>query len=161
MHNARPAPPSRPGPIVTDAAARQLINDLAVIMEALLAIVEEETAFVRDGRIDQATALETRKAELASRYFAAAERLKQNGTFLKASLPRELDDLRRQHEMFRSLLQINLTVLATAHAVAEDIIRGVTAEMTRKAAPQTYGRSGRQTAPAASAARPVSLSRTL
>ena len=40
---------------------------------------------------------------------------------------------------FNALLQINLTVLATAHAVSEGLIRGAHAEVARKNAPQTYG----------------------
>ena len=57
------------------------------------------------------------------------------------SSPR-LEALRRHHDTFRALLQINLTVLATAHAVSEGIVRGVSGEMARHAAPQTYGASG-------------------
>src|SRR5262249_37384358 len=153
--------PAVPRAITSEADGRQLIGDLAAIMDALLAIIEEETAFVRAGRIDQAAALEPRKAELASRYLGSSERLKQNSQFLKASLPQQLAALRRQHETFRDLLKINLTVLATAHAVSEGIIRGVAGEISRKAAPQTYGVSGRPTAAPATAMRPVSISRTL
>ena len=80
---------------------------------------------------------------------------------LRANLGAKLDDLKHRHEMFRSFLQINLAVLATAHAVSEGIMRGVAGEITRKAAPATYGASGRTTAPAPSAARPVALSRSL
>jgi hypothetical protein len=116
---------------------------------------------VRAGKIDQATELEPRKAALASRYFAAAEKLKANRKLVSAHWPEEVAALRQRHASFHALLKINLTVLATAHAVSEGIIRGVAGELTRKATPQTYGRSGRATAPAPSAARPVTLSRTL
>ena len=51
--------------------------------------------------------------------------------------------LRQRHDLFHALLQINLTVLATAHAVSEGIMRGVHEEVTRKSVPQTYGASGR------------------
>jgi hypothetical protein len=156
---AAPVAPSRP--LETHADAARLVNDLAEVMEALLTIVEEETELVRAGRIDQAAKLEPRKAQLASRYLGAAERFKQNAKSLSASLPGEIDELRRRHDMFRSLLQINLTVLATAHAVSEGIIRGVAGELTRKAAPQTYGLSGRPTAAAPNSVKPVTLSRTL
>ena len=44
---------------------------------------------------------------------------------------------------------MNLTVLATAHAVSESIMRGVSAELARKATPQAYGASGRATRPPA------------
>jgi hypothetical protein len=156
---AAPVAPSRA--LETHADAARLVNDLAEVMEALLAIVEQETELVRAGRIDQAAQLEPRKAELASRYMGAAERLKQNAKFLSAALPGEIDALRQRHDMFRSLLQINLTVLATAHAVSESIIRGVAGELTRKATPQTYGLSGRPTAAAPNAVKPVTLSRSL
>ena len=98
---------------------------------------------------------------LNATYLAACEKLKVHGKALAAQWPQEIAELKRRHEMFQPLLKINLTVLATAHAVSEGIIRGVAGELTRKAAPQTYGMSGRATAPAPSAAHPVSVSRTL
>ena len=62
---------------------------------------------------------------------------------------------------FRPLLQTNLTVLATAHAVSEGIIRGVSGELARKRTPSTYGASGRANGPAAKASQPLAFSRTL
>ena len=44
-----------------------------------------------------------------------------------------LATLQPRHDTFRALLQINLTVLATAHAVSEGIVRGVSGELARKA----------------------------
>jgi hypothetical protein len=52
-------------------------------------------------------------------------------------------------------------VLATAHAVSEGIVRGVSDELARKAAPQTYGSSGRANAPGKSATAPLAVSRSL
>jgi hypothetical protein len=52
-------------------------------------------------------------------------------------------------------------VLATAHAVSEGIVRGVSGEMARKSTPQTYGASGRANVPSRSAAAPIALSRVL
>jgi len=52
-------------------------------------------------------------------------------------------------------------VLATAHAVSEDLIRGVSGELARRAAPQTYGATGRPTAPSKSAIQPLAVSRSL
>src|SRR5262245_5747197 len=160
MHNPVTAPP-RARRIDSVAEGAQLIAELDAVLDALLKVVEDETAFVREGRVTDASRLEPKKTELASRYYSATERLKGNAEFLRANLAGELDALQRRHEMFRALLQINLAVLATAHAVSEGIIRGVAGEVTRKAAPSTYGASGRSTAPAPSAARPVALSRTL
>jgi len=52
-------------------------------------------------------------------------------------------------------------VLATAHAVSEGIVRGVSNEITRRSAPHTYGASGRANAPSRAAATPIAVSRSL
>ena len=62
------------------------------------------------------------------------------------SLPGAYAALRERHGAFQALLQTNMTVLATAHAVSEGIIRGVSGELARKRAPSTYGPSGRANA---------------
>jgi len=42
------------------------------------------------------------------------------------------------------MLQINLTVLATAHAVSEGIVRGVNTEIQRRNIPNTYTATGQR-----------------
>jgi hypothetical protein len=69
--------------------------------------------------------------------------------------------LHARHAAFQAMLQTNLTVLATAHAVSEGIIRGVSGELSRRQAPTTYGASGRANAPSPKASQPLALSRTL
>jgi hypothetical protein len=148
-------------PVETKTEAEELIKQVGETLEALSRIVEHETALVRAGSVGEASKLEAQKAELAGRYHAGTERVKQNAKVLAALVPGQLDALRRRHDMFRPLLQINLTVLATAHAVSQSIIRGVAEEVTRKSVPSTYGMSGRANAPSPAAAKPVTLSRTL
>ena len=63
--------------------------------------------------------------------------------------------MRERHAAFQTLLQKNLTVMATAHAVSEGIIRGVSGEIARKRAPSTYGATGRASAPAPSTSQPL------
>jgi hypothetical protein len=59
------------------------------------------------------------------------------------------------------MLQINLTVLATAHAVSESIVRGVNAEMQQKNIPNTYTAAGRRAAPGPRHMTPLAVSRSL
>jgi hypothetical protein len=87
--------------------------------------------------------------------------VKASQPYLAKSAPATLAALTKRHDTFRALLQINLTVLATAHAVSEGILRGVSDALTRKAAPQTYGAGGRHTAPSRNAAQPLTVSRVL
>ena len=116
---------------------------------------------MRAGKLKEAVALETTKSELTRLYAADTAQVKANLPVLSKQVPDLLAALRQHHHTFNALLQINLTVLATAHAVSEGLIRGAHGEVARKNAPQTYGKSGRATAPAQGAAVPVSVSRTL
>ena len=154
-----PNPAPAPAPIASTADAARLIARLAEAMAALLAVLDEETQLVRTGRISEIARIEQTKSELARRYVADAVSVRANALYLARETPWEFDDLRRRHEQFRAVLQINLAVLATAHAVSEGIIRGAAGELARKAAPQTYGVSGRTTAPGASC--PIAVSRKL
>ena len=153
--------PATARPIESVADATQLVSHLGEVMEALLGIVEQETGLVRAGKLNEAGALETVKTELARLYQADVSRVKANAPYLGRAVPDMIAALRTRHDLFQALLQINLTVLATAHAVSEGLMRGVHGELARKAAPQTYGRTGRQTAPGAAAFQPVTLSRSL
>lgn len=137
---------------------------LPAVMDGLLAMIERETELVRAGKLTEAAALAEPKAELSRQYLALAQCLKNNEAGDARDVPGELEALqalRRRHDLFQALLQVNLTVLATAHAVSEGILRGVHEELTRKAAPSTYGASGMPSTPPASAAQPLTVSRIL
>ena len=101
------------------------------------------------------------KNELSQLYIADTQRLKASQTFLARTAPDILAALRQRHDLFQAVLQMNLTVLATAHAVSEGIMRGVSDELTRKATPAAYGASGRTTAPHPRHALPLTFSRVL
>ncbi len=159
--NPNPSHPTAPPPIQSAAEVAELIGHFGGVMASLVSILDEETQLVRDGRISELVRIEPKKTELARRYVADAALVRTNGAFLARQLPREFDALRRRHGDFHQLLQMNLTVLATAHAVSEGIIRGVAGHLASKAAPQTYGMTGRTAAPGARAAQPISLSRTI
>ncbi len=148
-------------PAANRAEADLLIAHLGDVMEALLGVVEEETEMVREGRLADASALEATKAELSRLYAVDAARLKSSQEFLLKAMPEQLAAIRKRHDTFHALLQMNLTVLATAHAVAESIMRGVSDELARKSIPQGYGASGRGTPASVAGAQPLAVSRVL
>jgi hypothetical protein len=156
-----PVAQDAPAPIASPAEAEQLARHFDQVMEALLNVIEEETKLVRAGRLGDAAKLEQPKAELANAYLSDVAQMKTCLDFLQRRMPALLDAMRRRHDLFRALLQVNLTVLATAHAVAEGLVRGVSSELARKAAPHTYGASGRTNAPPTTAAQPMAVSRRL
>ena len=153
--------PGAQAPIVSIGEAERAIANLNTIMDRLVETMEEETARVRAGRLREAVELDEAKAELARAYAAESDRVKSVKDIIAQSLPEALDRLRQRHDAFQALLQKNLTVLATAHAVSEGIIRGVSGELARKQTPSTYGASGRANAPSAKASQPLAVSRTL
>ena len=148
-------------PIASAGEAERAIANLNKIMDRLTETVEEETARVRAGKLRDAVELEGPKHELSLLFTAEIQRVKAAKAIIAQSLPEALDQLRRRHDAFQSLLQTNLTVLATAHAVSEGIIRGVSGELARKAAPSTYGANGRANLPSSKTSQPMSVFRSL
>jgi hypothetical protein len=145
----------------TPAAARKLAENLMEAMSTLLAVIERETELVRAGKLREAMTFEPRKAELSRAYVNAVGQLKASQGELAQAAPELLKTLHRHHDLFRSMLQINLTVLATAHAVSESIVRGVNAEMQRRSMPNTYTAAGKRAAPGPRHITPLSVSRSL
>lgn len=161
MQHAQAKPAPKAVPLRTAEESEKALVRLNAIMDRLETIVTEETARVRAGRLRAAVEFDEEKLELARAYAAESERLKASATIVSNLLPGALGLLQARHESFRSLLQNNLTVLATAHAVSEGIIRGVSGELTRKQSPSTYGANGRANQPSPKAALPLSVSRSL
>lgn len=148
-------------PITNVGEAERAIANLNKIMDRLMETVEEETARVRAGRLREAIDLDEAKVELAHLFAAEIDRVKAAKNIISQSLPGAPDLLRRRHEAFQVLLRKNLTVLATAHAVSEGIIRGVSSELARKQTPSTYGASGRANSPRSKPNQPLAVNRSL
>jgi len=162
QHPQRQQPIAVPIPLAaTPAEARKLAENLMDVMSALLGVIERETELVRAGKVREAMACEPKKTELSRRYVGAITHLKASQKYLQQSAPELLNTLHRHHDTFRAMLQINLTVLATAHAVSESIIRGVNTEMQRRNMPNTYTSAGRRAAPGPRHNAPFAVSRSL
>ena len=162
--NQHPQRREAPAPVAmasTAAEARQLAENLMDVMSALLGVVERETELVRAGKVREAMAFEPNKTELSRRYVNAVGQLKASQKYLAQTAPELLTTLHRHHDVFRALLQINLTVLATAHAVSESIVRGVNTEMQSRNIPNTYTAAGRRAAPGPRHMTPLAVNRSL
>jgi hypothetical protein len=133
---------------------------LTEIMDGLEAIVGEETALVRAGKLASARALGARKTELSILYFKAADELKAQRRSGGAAR-QDVSALADRHRQLHATLKANLMVLATAHAVSEGIVRRLSGDLARKSSPQVYGASGKTTAPDAKRSQPLALSRML
>ena len=152
---------SATGKVASAAEAASVTAHLNEVMDALLNVVEQETALVREGRLNDVGRLESAKGRLAQLYIADVTRLRASASYLEANERKLISDLKQRHTAFHAQLQVNLTVLATAHAVAEGIIRGVSAEITQKARPQVYGATGRQVGARGPQSAPMAVARSL
>jgi hypothetical protein len=164
--NQRPHPRPAPAPTAapkfsTPVEARKLAEELMDVMSALLGIIERETELVRAGKVREAMMLAEEKSGLSRRYVIALENLRTGQNYLAQVSPELLTTLRRHHDTFRAMLQINLTVLATAHAVSEGIVRGVNAEIQRRNIPNTYTAAGQRATPGPRHITPLAVSRSL
>ena len=147
--------------IMTASAAEKAVADLESIMDNLEQALTEETARVRAGKLRDAGSLSETKIEFARLYALESARIRAAKETIERWIPDAFERLRKRHKTFQDLLQTNLTVLATAHAVSEGIIRGVSGELARKQAPSIYGANGRAQAPSTKTTQPLALSRCL
>ena len=160
QHPPRQAP--SPLPVAaTPAEARKLADHVMAVMSDLLGVIERETELVRAGKLREAMASESNKRELSSRYVGAIAQLKASQKYLTETAPELLATLYRQHDVLRARLQVNLTVLATAHAVSEGLVRGVNTQMQARNIPDTYTAAGRRATPGPRHMTPLAVSRSL
>jgi hypothetical protein len=158
---ATATPAAKVVPVSTPAEARKLGENLIEAMNNLLGIIERETELVRAGKIAEAMSLEAKKRIESQKYADVIATFKGSRDYLLKTIPDLLATLHRHHDVFRAMLQINLTVLATAHAVTEGIVRGVNGELQRRNMPQGYTAGGQRAAPNPRTATPLSVSRSL
>jgi hypothetical protein len=147
--------------IKTKSDAERAIAQVAQLIEQLRGVVEQETQLVHAGEVRKAMPLGAAKSELASKLFSAGEVLKANAKFLLQAAPASVTALRGVQDAFRAVLQKNMIVLATAHAVSEGIVRRLSSDLARKASPSVYGATGRAIAPNPKHGKPLAVSRVL
>jgi hypothetical protein len=140
--------------------AERLVEGVLGTMADLEKVLASETAQVRVGRIRDGLAEEARKGELATAYMRGLEAVKANALALARLAPEALARFKAAHGGFARAVETNQTVLATARAVSESLIKGVAEEMNRQSRPQGYGPAGPHAARPQHSA-PLILSKTL
>jgi hypothetical protein len=147
--------------LTTAAEAQAALREIRATIAELAAVMAEESRLVGAAMLREANPLAVRKSELSKLYVAGLDLIKDNGGMLRRMLPTEMADLKNENDALQRELEINLAVLATAHAVAEGIVRGVSQAIERRRAPAVYGANGRAAMPAAFGSGPIAVSRNL
>ncbi len=130
--------------ILSREDAERLVASVLATMGDLEKVLASETDHIRVGRIRDGLAEEARKSELASAYMRGLETVKANAIALARFAPEALEKLKAAHAGFGRAVETNQTVLATARAVSESLVKGVADEMNRQSRPQGYGPPGVQ-----------------
>jgi hypothetical protein len=147
--------------VTSVAEAERALDDLRALIEKLAGLLEQETELVRAGKVSHTVDLGRTKATLAHELYTAGERLKANAKYLMQAAPARCTALRRAQEAFRAVVQKNMIVLATTHAVSEGIMRRLSGDLAKKASPEVYGATGRASVPKPRDGRPLAISRML
>jgi hypothetical protein len=135
-----PAPAEAPRrPVATREDAEAMLAALTAALGALEAALEAETALIGAGRIRDGLAEEARKGELSAAYVLRLQVAKQNVVALARLAPEALRLFRGRQSDFERVMSRNQTVIATARAVSEGLIRGLSEAVQREARPNVYG----------------------
>jgi hypothetical protein len=148
-----------PAPTLNEDAGA-VIARLVEAIARIEGLLQEETALVRAARLREAAVVAEHKAAAASVYERELVALRAVAGVILRTMPERAEDLRARLASLGETLAVNLAVVGTAKAVAEDMMRTVADEVGRRRAPNGYGAHGR-TAPRAGAPAPVSISRRL
>lgn len=129
-------------------------------LSELVAVMNEETLFLRSGNLAAASQLTARKTDLAQSYVTAARAIQHNAAAIRAAVPDAIDKLRQGHASLATQLAENLRVLASAKNLTEGLLTDVARRAGQSAAPSTYSAGGAGANPAQSL-RGLSVNRAL
>jgi hypothetical protein len=120
--------------------------------------MQRETELIRAAKLKEAGQLVDDKATLAGLYQRELEAVRAAASVIGRLVPDRAEVLRHRLAGLQETLSVNLAVVGTARAVAEDMMRTVADEVAKRERPAVYGAHG-QVAPSHKGPTPVSLSR--
>jgi hypothetical protein len=109
------------------AAAQELCSAVESRMDELIALVEEETELVRDGKLFALQEVEVEKSRVAKEFMKGLEAVRKIRSSLEHHAPDTIYRLRRHHSEFRSMLQFSLAALAAAREASNELLEAISA----------------------------------
>ena len=157
-----PAPGTEPVVADDEAAARALCRSLMATAEALMDVIDAETALLEEGRPHAIEALQSDKIELSARYLGEMTRLKRHAELVRRRAADEVEALRPVMQTLGAKLLANRDALDHVLAVSERLIRtAAMSAIANRDTPTTYGPGGIVAGPPADRAAPVAVNRAL
>ena len=146
---------------IDDLPAPDLCRRAAGVLDALVAVMNEETTLLRAGRTRDAAGLTAEKARLAQDYVGLARAIQRQSARLQREAPEAVQALRAGHERLATQMAENLRVIATARDVTDDILSDVARTIGQAARAKTYGSGGEVPATAGQSAHGIAVNRSL
>jgi hypothetical protein len=122
--------------------AAHLVEDVLAAMEDLKAVLEAETGLVQVGRFREGLSQDGRKSELSAAYLRGLEAIKANAVAIARLIPDLVPTFREAHADLHRVVEMNQTVLATARAVSESVMKGIAEELDQHTKPTVYAPAG-------------------
>ena len=113
--------------------------------EALAALVQEETERLRDGSLQEALALTTRKASLALAHARAVQNVRHHAVTLHRYARAETLAFRERERELLKAAETNVRLLGTLRAALDSVMRAALSAQSAPASP--YARTGTISAP--------------
>lgn len=140
---------------------RDLIARVEETLNALVAIMNQETTLLRAGHVKDAGLLTSDKTRLAQDYVGLSRAVQRQLFRLRDEVPNELARLRLGHERLATQMAENLRVIATARDVTESVLTDVAETMGAQNRTKTYGANGNVQSTAGGHARGIAINRAL
>jgi hypothetical protein len=131
--------------IRSEADAEALCAQIEERLNVVEAVIREETDLLARSSLEEAFALQERKAHAGQAYMHGLEGLKHNSVALARFRPSGLERIRMRQGRFLSELEANLRILQTLRSVSENLLRGVAHEVMAPKTLSTYGGTGTMT----------------
>lgn len=146
-------PEEKPNPVTQAAALAKkkvgsaddvlrLLGAINRIMDTLYELLEEETALLRKGKLNDALSLVEAKNQLSIQYMLLQKTISRNADIVKKLAPGDSEALLSRHKDFQSVLKKNLAVIATTREVSSELINSINAIVQMGTVTNTYGDSG-------------------
>lgn len=143
--------------INSEGEAGALVDRIVETVDRLNAVMQQETKLIREARLSEASKLVEDKTTLAGLYQRELEAVRAAASVIGRMVPDRAQTLRTRLAGLQETMSVNLAVVGTARAVAEDMMRTVADEVSRRERPTVYGAGGQMSnRPAAPAAMSIS-----
>ena len=120
--------------------ALTVLQEAQKASDALAQLVQEETALLRAGSLQDALALTTRKASLSLAHARAAQNVRKHTVALHLYAHEETLAFREQERALLKAAETNVRLLGTLRAALDSVMRSALSANTAPASP--YARTG-------------------